>query len=79
MPGVLDGRAVLQAIHNTVPVIVVTAVDDLWETRATLQTGAFDFIAKPFDPDPLAETLRTSGSPPCRVESRLSHDTPKAW
>jgi DNA-binding NtrC family response regulator len=57
MPGVLDGRAVLHAIHATVPVIVVTAVNDLRDTRATLQAGAFDFIAKPFDLNRVAEVV----------------------
>ena len=57
MPGVLDGRAVLQAIHTTVPVIVVTAVNDLRDARATLQAGAFDFIAKPFDLNRVAEVV----------------------
>jgi DNA-binding NtrC family response regulator len=57
MPGVLDGRAVLQAIHATVPVIVVTAVNDLRDARATLQAGAFDFVAKPFDLDRVTEVV----------------------
>jgi DNA-binding NtrC family response regulator len=57
MPGVLDGRAVLPAIHTSVPVIVVTAVSDLRGARATLQAGAFDFIAKPFDPDRVVELV----------------------
>jgi DNA-binding NtrC family response regulator len=48
LPGVLDGRAVVGVIAPEVPVIVVTAVNELADARAQLR-DAFDFIAKPFD------------------------------
>jgi DNA-binding NtrC family response regulator len=57
MPGVLDGRAVLGAISRRVPVIVITAVNDLADARAQLLGGAFDFIAKPFDFDRVSELV----------------------
>ena len=57
LPGVLDGRAVLGVISREVPVIVITAVNDLADARAQLQGGAFDFISKPFDFDRVNELV----------------------
>jgi DNA-binding NtrC family response regulator len=57
MPGVLDGRVVLGFIARHVPVIVITAVNDLADARAQLQAGAFDFISKPFDFDRVNELV----------------------
>ena len=57
MPGSLDGRAVLRAIGQEIPVIVVTSISDVEDARAQLQAGAFDFIAKPFDLDRVAEVV----------------------
>ncbi len=50
MPG-LDGVEVLKRIraHSTVPVIMVTANEDVALARLTLKLGAFDYVAKPFD------------------------------
>ena len=57
MPGVLDGRAVLSVINRAVPVIVITAAGDLADGRASLQSGAFDFVRKPFDLDRVSELV----------------------
>src|SRR3989449_11533036 len=51
MPG-LDGVQVLQRIREltkSVPVIMVTANEDVGLAKETLKLGAFDYIAKPFD------------------------------
>ena len=51
MPG-LDGVQVLRRIReldDTVPVIMVTANEDVGLAKETLKLGAFDYIAKPFD------------------------------
>jgi two-component system, response regulator, stage 0 sporulation protein F len=51
MPG-LDGVQVLRRIReldNNVPVIMVTANEDVGLAKETLKLGAFDYIAKPFD------------------------------
>ena len=53
MPG-LDGVQVLRRIReltDSVPVIMVTANEDVTLARETLTLGAFDYVAKPFDFD----------------------------
>jgi two-component system, response regulator, stage 0 sporulation protein F len=53
MPG-LDGVQVLRRIReltDSVPVIMVTANEDVTLARETLMLGAFDYVAKPFDFD----------------------------
>jgi two-component system, response regulator, stage 0 sporulation protein F len=51
MPGV-DGLEVLRRLRQAGPrpaVIMVTANEDLALARETLKSGAFDYVAKPFD------------------------------
>ena len=50
MPG-MDGVAILERIRAlaATPVIMVTANEDIALARRTLQLGAFDYVAKPFD------------------------------
>jgi len=51
MPG-LDGVQVLRRIReldDSVPVIMVTANEDVGLAKETLKLGAFDYVAKPFD------------------------------
>ncbi|HEY3067336.1 MAG TPA: response regulator [Methylomirabilota bacterium] len=51
MPGI-DGLETLRRIHAlsaTLPVIMVTANEDVGLARETLKMGAFDYVAKPFD------------------------------
>ena len=53
MPG-LDGVQVLRKIrelNEDVPVIMVTANEDVSLAKETLKLGAFDYVAKPFDFD----------------------------
>ena len=53
MPG-LDGVQVLRRIREfdeRVPVIMVTANEDVGLAKETLKLGAFDYVAKPFDFD----------------------------
>ena len=53
MPG-LDGLQVLRKIReftDDVPVIMVTANEDVALAREMLKLGAFDYVAKPFDFD----------------------------
>jgi two-component system response regulator (stage 0 sporulation protein F) len=53
MPG-LDGVQVLRKIRefgSGVPVIMVTANEDVALAKETLKLGAFDYVAKPFDFD----------------------------
>jgi two-component system, response regulator, stage 0 sporulation protein F len=86
MPG-LDGVQVLRRIReltDSVPVIMVTANEDVSLARETLMLGAFDYVAKPFDFDYLdravaaglaraADTAHAAAAPsddPCK---RLPH------
>ncbi len=51
MPGI-DGVETLRRIRargDQVPVIMVTANEDVELARASLKLGAFDYVAKPFD------------------------------
>jgi DNA-binding response OmpR family regulator len=53
MPG-LDGVQVLRrirAVAENLPVIMVTANEDVGLAKETLSLGAFDYVAKPFDFD----------------------------
>src|SRR5262245_53511713 len=53
MPG-LDGIQVLRRIRELrtdIPVIMVTANEDVGLAKETLKLGAFDYVAKPFDFD----------------------------
>jgi two-component system response regulator AtoC len=73
MPG-RDGIATLQALRadperKGIPVVMITAFGSSEQTIAAMRIGAYDYIAKPFDPD---EILRTIGR---AVEvSRLSRE-----
>ena len=52
MPGV-DGLATLQnvrALHPSLPVIMISALDEMESVRKCLQLGAEDYLLKPFDP-----------------------------
>ncbi len=49
-----DGLRILQQLRergNTFPVIIVTAQESSTVTIEAMQHGAYDYIAKPFDPD----------------------------
>lgn len=54
MPG-LDGISVLRALRahprwKTIPVVMISALDDLSSAAHCIEQGAEDFILKPFDP-----------------------------
>ena len=59
MPG-LDGWQVCQAIrqHSTVPIIMLTALDDTIDRIKGLDFGADDYLVKPFDVNELLARLR---------------------
>ncbi len=55
MMPVLDGFGVLEARHNdprllAIPVIVISAVDDMASILRCIEAGAEDYLPKPFDP-----------------------------
>ena len=60
LPG-LDGRAVCQALRNRdkwVPVLMLTALDDVEDRIHGLDLGADDYLGKPFDFGELLARLR---------------------
>ena len=63
MMPVLDGFGVLEAMHadaalRGVPVIVISAHDDLGNVIRAIELGATDYLAKPFDPVLLRARVR---------------------
>lgn len=60
MPG-LDGRALVErlgVIDPDLPVVMMTGHGDIAEAVDAMKRGAYDFLAKPFAPERLIETLR---------------------
>jgi DNA-binding NtrC family response regulator len=56
----MDGVEVLRRIrdtHPTIPVIMITASDDIALARTTLKMGALDYVSKPFDYSYLAQAV----------------------
>ncbi len=65
LPGI-DGFEVCRRISGTVPVIMLTARDEVPDRVAGLEVGADDYVSKPFSPRELAArvkaVLRRAGS-----------------
>ncbi len=60
MPG-MDGRGLLarlQALDDGLPVVMITGHGDIADAVDALRNGAYDFVAKPFDFDRLADSLK---------------------
>ena len=60
MPGI-DGIALLAQIvqdHPEIPVIIMTAHSDLESAVTSYQTGAFEYLPKPFDVDDAVELVK---------------------
>ena len=63
MMPVLDGFGVLEAMYadpalKAIPVIVISAHDDLANVIRAIELGATDYLAKPFDPVLLRARVR---------------------
>jgi DNA-binding response OmpR family regulator len=61
LPGDLDGHAVcrsLRADRETVPIIMLTALDAEHDVVAGLESGADDYVTKPFGFDELRSRIR---------------------
>jgi len=59
MPG-LDGIETLKQIKKSdkgIDVIMVSAIDRAQEATASIQTGAYDYITKPVDPDAIVNVI----------------------
>lgn len=60
MPG-LDGRQLVERLNGIdpdLPVVMMTGHGDIAEAVDAMKRGAYDFLAKPFAPERLVETLR---------------------
>lgn len=75
LPG-LDGFEVLTQLRrrSSVPVIMLTARGAQEDCVRGLNTGADDYLAKPFGPEELAARIaavlrRTQGAPPARIDT----------
>jgi two-component system, NtrC family, response regulator AtoC len=61
MPDPADGLRVLQATKERLPeapVVVITAYGNIEGALDTIQKGAFDYLAKPFDVDQIVRVVR---------------------
>jgi two-component system KDP operon response regulator KdpE len=72
-----DGLEVIAAIRarHSLPIIVVTARDDINEKIAALDLGADDYVTKPFDSDELLARLRSAlrrAGGPIKTDAPLS-------
>ncbi len=60
MPG-MDGRQLVERLNSfdpDLPVVMMTGHGDIAEAVDAMKRGAYDFLAKPFAPERLIETLR---------------------
>lgn len=63
MPGLRGDMAALRIRGNVqtkhIPIIMLTGVDDVQEKILASQTGAVDYLTKPYNPKELAEKIRS--------------------
>lgn len=60
LPG-MDGLAAIKEFHKQlgpIPIITITAFGDLQTAITSIQNGAFEYIAKPFELDSVQQTLQ---------------------
>jgi DNA-binding NtrC family response regulator len=83
----LSGIELLQSVvgeHPEIPVIVMTAIDDVETAVECLKNGAFDYLLKPVDPDRLVSVVgkalkmhylqqEVSSLKDCLLTGRLEH------
>lgn len=77
MPG-SDGLTLLQRLqesHPNTPVLIMTAFSDLDSTVSAFESGAFEYIPKPFDVDDVIEQTRRACS--VQRERRNTAATPR--
>ncbi len=78
LPG-LDGRGVARRMRavSSVPVLMLTALDDIRDKVEGFELGADDYLTKPFDPNELVlrvrAILRRSVAPAARTVLRLGN------
>ncbi len=73
-----DGLRILQQLRergNTFPVIIVTAQESSTVTIEAMQHGAYDYIAKPFDPDAMLALIERALEYRRRIRQAQAVDT----
>lgn len=80
MPG-MDGMKLIErvkAVLPEIPVIIMTAHSDLDSAVAAYQTGAFEYLPKPFDLDDAVELVHRAARSSTSKENTDSIETPHA-
>jgi two-component system nitrogen regulation response regulator GlnG len=80
MPGI-DGLALLERVHNDypdLPIIIMTAHSDLDSAVTSYQSGAFEYLPKPFDVDDAIAVVKRAvvHSHEQRAEPNAAEDNP---
>jgi two-component system nitrogen regulation response regulator GlnG len=78
MPG-LSGLDLVRRLHETrpqLPIIVMTAHADLDNAVSAYESGAFEYLPKPFDIDQVVELVRRAAESAAKPVSGRSDDTP---
>lgn len=78
LPG-LDGRGVCRRIReiSSIPIIMLTALDDDRDKIAGFDLGADDYLTKPFNPEELVVRVRAllrRATPPTHFDQATPHD-----
>jgi FixJ family two-component response regulator len=56
----LDLQQILAERHPTVPIVIITGIDDEHAEKRALAAGAIAFLRKPFDAEALLDVLKKS-------------------
>jgi len=66
LPGIsgIDALAEIRKIHDSLPVLLITAYADLRQAVAAVKNGADDYLAKPIDLDELETAILDAIGPP---------------
>jgi len=78
MPG-LSGLDLVRRLHETrprLPIIVMTAHADLDNAVSAYESGAFEYLPKPFDIDQVVELVRRAAESAAKPISGRTEDTP---
>ena len=78
MPG-LSGLDLVRRLHETrpqLPIIVMTAPADLDNAVSAYESGAFEYLPKPFDIDQVVELVRRAAESAAKPASGRTDDTP---
>ena len=85
MPG-MDGLAALKAIKEKWPateVVIITGYPSVVTAREAVRLGAFDYLAKPVDPDKVLavanEAMAQRLAPPQEGKGQANKDSRKGW